>query len=616
MIKKLFLTTLIVGTSALPSTLFACEEGIATTSKKVIVSEIYPSPADGEEEFIEIYNGATKKINIEGWTLTDASGKKYVFDSKDVKTVMKKGTHLTVPQSVSKIFLNNGSDSITLQQANGKKRSFVSYVDAVSGQSWSFISSVWEWSSPTKGAGNKSTSQSTAVAPGENPTSSSLQTSKDIFLSEMLPDPEGSDTTDEWIEIVNTGKETVNVEGWRLQDSSKTYTIKNSVIAPGQYLQFSVVDTGVSLNNSGETIELLDPFEVVIDSTTYPDSDTAMAWARFSGEWKWTSALTPGAENVLTQGSSDEEQVEGEESEETGSETDVLSISEFRLKADDESGSIEGVVTVVPGVLGEQYFYIQDDTAGMQVYSYDKDFPEMTVGDHVTVTGTKSQTRNETRIKTESAADIQINGTADIKTHEVTALQEEQEGMLVSFSGTLTEKSSTELLIDGVVPVVIKSGVVLPLDSVEEGDPITISGILGQSNDEYRILPRGDHDLSDSSSFAASTSEQSGSDTASLQKNDSLNGSFLDAGQESQKNIFFFFAAALAVLSVALYRLWQHPPFQQFLMRHFPSLEKFFTQEAAPKKSARVDAVEMPLPPVKQIVPKPFHSSFAPIKKE
>ncbi|MBU4370136.1 hypothetical protein KKG58_05295, partial [Patescibacteria group bacterium] len=57
-----------------------------------------------------------------------------------------------------------------------------------------------------------------------------------------------------------------------------------------------------------------------------------------------------------------------------------------------------GVVIVEPGILGKQFFYIN----GIQIYSYYKDFPELAIGDEISIKGIISQSRGEKRIKTKT----------------------------------------------------------------------------------------------------------------------------------------------------------------------------------------------------------------------
>ncbi|MBU4370134.1 hypothetical protein KKG58_05285, partial [Patescibacteria group bacterium] len=47
----------------------------------------------------------------------------------------------------------------------------------------------------------------------------------------------------------------------------------------------------------------------------------------------------------------------------------------------DTAVQTQGVVIVEPGILGKQFFYIN----GIQIYSYYKDFPELAIGDEISI---------------------------------------------------------------------------------------------------------------------------------------------------------------------------------------------------------------------------------------
>ena len=54
-----------------------------------------------------------------------------------------------------------------------------------------------------------------------------LQTHAQVVLNELVPDPVGIDTDNEWVEIYNTGSTAVNVTGWAIEDAA---TIDDALI--------------------------------------------------------------------------------------------------------------------------------------------------------------------------------------------------------------------------------------------------------------------------------------------------------------------------------------------------------------------------------------------------
>ncbi|HLD21843.1 MAG TPA: lamin tail domain-containing protein, partial [Patescibacteria group bacterium] len=479
-------------------------------------------------------------------------------------TTIEANGYLVIPQSVSKIYLNNDGDTISLLQPNETLLDSTTYADAEKGVSWSFKNQKWQWSTiVTNGAENmvaniedpeeQSTvpentneekinepainnqqnevsstdsadsdiSENSSETTEEEETPIPYQTSNDIVLNELLPNPEGSDSTDEWIEIMNTGKKPVSLLGWKLTDYSKYYTIDDITIDSGERIVFEVSKTKISLNNSGDTVHLIDPFDKIIHETIYEESKEGESWARFDTVWKWTTTLTPGEKNVFSEENvnssaesnknatdthqttsnsnntgttpTEEEEIEDEDEQEKNS---VISIHTFRTLEDGELATIEGVVTVMPGVFGSQYFYIQDEESGVQVYSYSKAFPKLQVGDRIRVSGEKSTSRNETRIKTAAVEDIVViaHGTS-IEPTDVSNLDESLEGMLVSVEGMITEKSSSYALIEDMIKIVVKSSTTIDMKLLEEGKEVAMIGIVGQYDEEYRMMPRNNDDI-------------------------------------------------------------------------------------------------------------------------
>jgi len=95
-----------------------------------------------------------------------------------------------------------------------------------------------------------------------------------VIINELLPNPAGSDEA-EWIELKNTGLEDVDLDGWRISDKSKSYTISSSdfattTILAGEFFLLEKSKTKIALNNSGEeTVSLLDGADNLIDEVTY-----------------------------------------------------------------------------------------------------------------------------------------------------------------------------------------------------------------------------------------------------------------------------------------------------------------------------------------------------------
>ncbi len=121
-----------------------------------------------------------------------------------------------------------------------------------------------------------------------------------VVLSEMLPDPKGPDTAEEFVELMNTGDTSVDLTNWKLSDASKTsYTIPKGSLAPGGWVVVPRGESGIALNNTGgETVTLTAPDGVVTSTASWQGSAfEAQSYAFVNGAWVWTGKRTPGAAN-------------------------------------------------------------------------------------------------------------------------------------------------------------------------------------------------------------------------------------------------------------------------------------------------------------------------------
>lgn len=99
-----------------------------------------------------------------------------------------------------------------------------------------------------------------------------LQLFAGVYLSSLLPNPVGDDTLGEYIEIRNTGCESVDISGYILSDASKkTYTIPSgTIVVSREAIRFIYATTNIALNNSGdESVFLKDVLGGIVDEVHY-----------------------------------------------------------------------------------------------------------------------------------------------------------------------------------------------------------------------------------------------------------------------------------------------------------------------------------------------------------
>ncbi|MDD5291175.1 MAG: lamin tail domain-containing protein [Patescibacteria group bacterium] len=562
------------------------EKNLYDFSNDIIISEIFPNPvgSDNEEEFIELYNRGTAAVDLRGWGVGDDSKGKYKF-KEDI--FIKGGEYLAVSRSESKIALNNNGDKVKLYlPLADNPLETVEYNKAEEGWSYNFATSSqdWVWSEIiTPGEANvikainhpplvsfycpkeivvgqpilfdssdtvdedgdklefswdfgdgikldlaspehtylKSGNYSVKliVCDGENEASKEeiIKVGSvagdnvglpSVIINEILPDPEGSDS-EEWIELKNIGSNEVNLLGWQLDDiegGSQPYKISSDLwLEPGDFYLLERNESGLALNNSNESVRLFNNLGDLIDEVGYEKSYSGESYSRDkNGKWFWTTALTPGEENIISVAGSKSNGSENVLGVKVGSSAagEYVPVTLEKIK-EAESGDlvkVEGTVAVLPGILGAQYFYIVG-SPGVQVYNYNKDFPDLKIGDYIEVSGEVSVSSGEKRIKTKQKDDMKIIENrqapqpAELPVEKIT---EDWVGGLVSITGEVTDrKSSTVYLDDGTdeIRVYIKEATGIKAGEIKEGETLAIAGIVSRTESGLRVMPRSPDDI-------------------------------------------------------------------------------------------------------------------------
>jgi endonuclease YncB( thermonuclease family) len=113
-----------------------------------------------------------------------------------------------------------------------------------------------------------------------------------IYINEIFPNPSGSDTGVEFIELFNSGANPILLDGWKIGGKTKK-NLKGETIRPQQYFVFKEA----TLLNSANTIQLLAPDSSVISQVNYPDPEEGESYSRDEkGQFHWTIP-TPGKIN-------------------------------------------------------------------------------------------------------------------------------------------------------------------------------------------------------------------------------------------------------------------------------------------------------------------------------
>jgi len=124
-----------------------------------------------------------------------------------------------------------------------------------------------------------------------------------IIINEILPSPKGSDEEEEWIEIFNNNEEEINLFNWKISDiagKTNTYTFPEiTIIKPFSFLVLSRKTTNITLNNSGDGLNLIQPDGKISDSVTYASAPIGQSYNRTENNWFWSDILTPGSPSAM-----------------------------------------------------------------------------------------------------------------------------------------------------------------------------------------------------------------------------------------------------------------------------------------------------------------------------
>ena len=152
-------------------------------------------------------------------------------------------------------------------------------------------------------ATNKNSEVVQNTTPDNKPPAEPVSYPSGVFINEILPNPKGSDGTDEWIEMYNSNNSDVDLSGWKIQDTKGTitnYTIpQNTKILATNFFIFKRPDTKIMLNNDGDGLNLLTPDGKTEDSASFTKAPLGQSYNKTSSDWKWSTNLTPGAKNII-----------------------------------------------------------------------------------------------------------------------------------------------------------------------------------------------------------------------------------------------------------------------------------------------------------------------------
>ncbi len=172
------------------------------------------------------------------------------------------------------------------------------------------------------------------------------------------------------------------------------------------------------------------------------------------------------------------------------------------------SGSLQGKVTVPPGIYRGNAFVIQDDTGGLYIYTGGTTLPAIALGDTVRVTGTLKLYNGLLEMDPMTGIANLGSGTPPDPRILATGAVAANEGWLVQVTGTATWGSTppapgaSDFTIyandgSGAVQVFVDKDTGIDLRGYTSGQQLTIIGFVGNYNGTRQIMPRYQSDIWD-----------------------------------------------------------------------------------------------------------------------
>lgn len=279
----------------------------------VLINEFVSDPADGDVEWVELFDVSGKEIDLASWTIEDGTGAKTVL--KDKLGSLKLFSLIMNPKGN----LNNDGDVIILRDSYGSLIDKVVYGNWKDGSAnapaagdpysvarkfdgYNTFNNANDFSitsCPTKGRENMITD--TDIEASASATSTPVK--DEIVLDEIFPNPKGDDRTGEFIELYNKGNNDIDLTGWKIEDDSgKAFIVKgtSTVIKAKDYYLLKRSESKIALDNSGGKVKIYRPGDKKIyQSVKYGNADEDSSYVLYNNDWAWSEIATPGKENIL-----------------------------------------------------------------------------------------------------------------------------------------------------------------------------------------------------------------------------------------------------------------------------------------------------------------------------
>lgn len=306
-----------------PTTIFAQEE------RCLRISEVYPAPLMGKNEWVEIWNCGDSAQNLTGFKLLDQiSTPTELIDLSGL--IVPDHGYLAIDLFESK--LNNTGDGVTFKDPDSNVIDEMSYTTTQTGKSWSLLKTLDQYvlTEPTNGLPNPEPTATPTITPTLTPSPTPTKTPTPrlsptisstptptptriptltptitpgptiapidrtkLQLTEVVACPSEGET--EWLELFWTGENNFEFKNWQLVDlQNNKVTLSGNLVASN----YTVVSWSNSiLNNTGDHLFLYDQTGQELVNLNLPACQVGQSYALIGSGFELTSIITKGFAN-------------------------------------------------------------------------------------------------------------------------------------------------------------------------------------------------------------------------------------------------------------------------------------------------------------------------------
>ena len=184
-----------------------------SSQEAVVINEIESDDPNGGADWVELTNNGTSAVDVSGWFVTDDKGLERKTDGKTSPiaegTILQPGAFLVLENGQAFDFGLGKSDTVMLFDDSENQVDSYAY-ESVAAGTWSRQpDGVFADAPATKGAVNASPSSTPSPDPAPSPDENAK-----LVINEINSSP------DDWVELMNTGTDSLDLSGYELRDNA------------------------------------------------------------------------------------------------------------------------------------------------------------------------------------------------------------------------------------------------------------------------------------------------------------------------------------------------------------------------------------------------------------